>query len=160
MAFTADGKYLWALNQTGGSITVINWLSKTVVTEFKCPGMPVRIKFSKDGSRAYVAGWEENGTLTVIDVASRKEIKRIPVGSFAIGIEISPDGKYAFVGCEDAGKTSIAKDGEENLEKIKAKSDGVHVVDLHKLEVVKVIETGLGPDPMQLWWPPNKLIED
>tara|TARA_R110000737_G_scaffold353259_2_gene403620 strand:- start:42 stop:2213 length:2172 start_codon:yes stop_codon:yes gene_type:complete len=160
MAFTPDGKYLWALNQTGGSITVINWLSKTVVTEFECSGMPVRIKFSKDGSRAYVAGWEKNGTLTVIDVASKKEIKRIPVGSYAIGVEISSDGKYAFVGCEDAGKTSIGKDGEENLEKLKAKSDGVHVVDLHKLEVVKVIETGLGPDPMQLWWPPNKLIED
>ncbi|EPR71115.1 Sialidase [Cyclobacterium qasimii M12-11B] len=160
MAFTPDGKFLWALNQTGGSITVIDWLSRTVVAEFECLGMPVRVKFSKDGSRAYVAGWEKNGTLTVIDVASKKEIKRIPVGSFAIGIEISADGKFAFVGCEDAGKTSIGEDGEENLEKIKAKSDGVHVVDLHKLEVVKVIETGLGPDPMQMWWPPHKLVEN
>ncbi|WP_339923422.1 exo-alpha-sialidase [uncultured Cyclobacterium sp.] len=160
MAFTPDGKFLWALNQTGGSITVIDWFSRTVVAEFECPGMPVRIKFSKDGSRAYVAGWEKNGTLTVIDVASKKEIKRIPVGNFAIGVEISPDGKYAFVGCEDAGKTSIGKDGEETLEGFKAKSDGGHVVDLHRLEVVKIIETGLGPDPMQMWWPPSKLVEN
>jgi DNA-binding beta-propeller fold protein YncE len=160
MAFTPDGKFLWALNQTGGSITVIDWLSRTVLEEFDCPGMPVRIKFTEDGSRALVAGWEMNGTLTVIDVESRKEIKRVPVGSYAIGIEISPDGNYAFVGCEDAGKTSMGKHGEENIEKIKAKSEGVHVVGLHTLENEKIIETGLGPDPMQIWWPPGKLVEN
>lgn len=159
MAFTPDGKSLWALNQTGGSITVIDWHSREVLEEFKCPEMPVRIRFSADGSRAFVANWVKEGTLTVIDVASRKEIKRIPVGGYAIGVALSPDEKYAFVGCEDAVETNIGIHGEEALERLKEKSDGVHVVDLQRLEVTKVIKTGLGPDPMQLWWPPDKLVE-
>ena len=86
----------------------------------------------------------------------KKEIKRIPVGSHAIGIELSPDGRFAFVGCEDAGKTSIDNEGQENVSDILHESDGVHVIDLERLEVDKVIKTGLGPDPMQMWWPPNK----
>ena len=155
MAFTPDGKYLWALNQTGGTITVIDWQTRSVLEELGCPGMPVRIRFTPDGKRALVAGWERNGTLTVMDVKTGMKIKRIPVGSYAIGVELSPDGNYAFVGCEDAGNTHIGKDGKENIEKLKDGSDGVHVIDLRSLEVVKIIKTGLGPDPMQMWWPQN-----
>src|SRR5690606_13264130 len=68
MALKADGKFLWVLNQTGGSITVIDWLDRTVLEELDCPGMHVPIRFSEDGSRAFVAGWEKTGPLTVIDV--------------------------------------------------------------------------------------------
>lgn len=157
MAFTPDGKYLWAMNQTGGSILVIDWARREVIDEFECEGMPVRIKFTEDGKKALVAGWVEKGTLTVIDVKSRKEIKRIPVGDFAIGVEISPDGKYAFVGCEDALEVKVLPDGSETSKGNKEDSDGVHVVDLEKMEVVDIIKTGLGPDPMLLWYPPNNI---
>ena len=159
MAFTPDGKYLWALNQTGGTITVIDWKMRKVLDEFECPGMPVRIRFTPDGKKALVANWVEEGTVTVLDVSTKKEIKRIPVGSHAIGIELSPDGRYAFVGCEDAQKTSMGQNGEERVSDLNEKSDGVHVIDLRQMKVVKVIKTGLGPDPMQMWWPPNRLIE-
>lgn len=160
MAFTPNGKYLWALNQTGGSIMVIDWVRREVIDEFECEGMPVRIAFTGDGKTALVAGWVEKGTLTIIDVKSRKEIKRIPVGDFAIGVEISPDGEYAFVGCEDSVEAKVLPDGSETRKGNKEDSDGVHVVDLKKMEVVKVIKTGLGPDPMKMWFPPNTIILD
>lgn len=134
LAFTPDARHLWALNQTGGSITIIDAATHTPLETFACPGMPVRIHFSADGTRAYIPGWVEAGVLIVLDVATRKEIARVPVGRFAIGIELSPDGTRAFVGCEH--------------------NDGVHVVNTGTLTVEKVIATGNGPDPMMLWYPP------
>jgi len=156
MAFTPDGKYLWAANQTGGTITIIDVATHRPIDTFACPGMPVRIKFTSDGKRALVAGWIKEGMLTVIDVASRKEIKRIRVGDFAIGIELTPDEKYAFVGCEDSKIATVGSDGEETLTVSSDGSQGVHVVNMESLMVETVIKTGMGPDPMVMWFPARK----
>lgn len=114
-------------------MSIIDLATHTVVERFDLPGMPVRIRFTKDGQRAYVPSWTQEGELIVIDVPSRTEIKRVKVGALAIGVELSPDEKHAYVGCE-------------NL-------DGLHVVDTETLEVVKTIDTGDGPDPMAMWFP-------
>ena len=158
MAFTPDRKFLWALNQTGGSITIIDMQTLEPIETFDCPGMPVRVRFTSDGKKALVAGWTKEGTLTVIDVATRKEIKRIKVGDYAIGVELSPDENYAFVGCEDSLGPEILPDGSEQVKKHKEDSDGVHVVDMKSLEVVSIIKTGLGPDPMAMWYPSLKQL--
>jgi YVTN family beta-propeller protein len=149
MAFTPDGKQLWAANQTGGTITIIDVASGKPLETFDCPGMPVRIKFTSDGKLALVAGWVKEGVLTVIDVPTRKEIKRIRVGDYAIGVELTPDERYAFVGCEDPVEGSADRTLIEN-------SDGIHVIDMKKLSVKTIIKTGLGPDPMVMWFPPEK----
>jgi YVTN family beta-propeller protein len=156
MAFTPDGKFLWAANQTGGTITIIDVSSNIPVETFDCPGMPVRIRFTSDGKLALVPGWIKEGVLTVIDVATKKELKRISVGDFAIGIELSADGRRAFVGCEDAGKSEKGPDGQEIITTSGNDSDGIHVINMETLEVEAVIKTGLGPDPMVLWYPPEK----
>ena len=156
MAFTPDGKYLWAANQTGGTITIIDVATHRPIETFACPGMPVRIKFTSDGKLALVAGWIKEGALTVIDVASRKEIKRIRVGDFAIGVELTPDEKYAFVGCEDSKTATVGSDGEETLTVSPDRSQGVHVINMERLTVETVIKTGMGPDPMVMWFPPRK----
>lgn len=156
MAFTPDGKYLWAANQTAGTITIVDLATHEPVETFECKGMPVRIRFTDDGKLALIPGWVKNGTLTIIDVATRKEIKRLPVGRYAIGVELSPDGNYAFVGCEDAMETEILPDGSEKIKVSGADSDGIHVIDMKTLSVVNVIKSGLGPDPMIMWYPPVK----
>jgi YVTN family beta-propeller protein len=135
MAFTPDGKQLWVANQSGGSMTIIDLATHTVVERFELPGMPIRIKFTKDGKRAYIPSWTPKGELIVLDVPSRQEIKRVKVGGLAIGIELSPDEKRAFVGCENR--------------------DGLHVVNTDTLEVEAVIDTGDGPDPISMWYPPR-----
>lgn len=152
MAFTPDGKKLWALNQTGGTISIIDVGTWTPEETFTCEGMPVRIKFTRDGSLALIANWIEEGKLTLIDTRTKKEIKRIPVGDYAIGVELSPDERFAFVGCEDSKKAEALPDGSEQAEAHKTVSDGIHVIDLKKLQVVDVIKSGLGPDPMMIWY--------
>jgi len=155
MAFTPDGKWLWAANQTGGTITVIEVATRKPVKTFDCRGMPVRIRFSKDGKTAYIPSWTKKGELIVVDVDLCKEIKRIPVGDFAIGTALSPDGKLLFVGCEDAVETSFNSNGTESLKLNQRKSEGVHVIDTQTLTIINIIETGLGPDPMIIWYPPK-----
>jgi DNA-binding beta-propeller fold protein YncE len=117
--------------------------------------MPVRIRFTNDGKFALVPGWVKDGTLTVIDVATRKELKRIKVGSYAIGIELSPDERFAFVGCEDSLEAQIMPDGSERVKVNTKDSDGIHVIDMKTLSVVAKIKSGLGPDPMVMWYPPK-----
>jgi YVTN family beta-propeller protein len=133
MAFTPDGKRLWVGNQEGDSITIIDVATHEAVETFECTGMPVRIRFTPDGKLALVSSWTKDGELIVLNAATREEIKRLPVGSQAIGLELSPDGKRAYVGCEH--------------------TDGVHVVDLEKLEVAEVFFTGDGSDSMAWYWP-------
>ena len=154
MAFTPDGKYLWAMNQTGGSVMIIDLSTHDVIETFECPGMPVRIRFTPDGTRAVIAHWIQKGEVSILDVATRKIIKKIEVGKYAIGIEISPDGRLAYVGCEDAHRAKQSGGGNEEAEHA-AESDGVHVIDMEKLEVVDIIKTGLGPDPMVMWFLPS-----
>ena len=153
MAFTPDGKNLWAANQTGGTITIIDLVTHKPIETFGCPGMPVRIRFTRDGKLALVSSWTKTGELVVIDVATRRELKRIRVGDFAIGVELSPDGKRAFVGCEDSMEAEILPDGSERVKTNSGDSDGVHVVDMTTLSVESVVKTGLGPDPMVMWYP-------
>ena len=85
MGFTPNGRHLWALNQEGGTITVIDVESSVALVTFPCPGMPVRIVFADEGRLALVPSWTENGELIFVDVPSRTERGRIPVGSKAIG---------------------------------------------------------------------------
>lgn len=156
MAFTPDGKHLWVTNETDETITIVNVAANRATETFKCPGIIKRIRFTDDGKLALITSWTEEGELIFLDVEKREEIKRIKVGDRAIGVEISPDGKYAFVGCEDAVDAEMQADGTEKVTVRKPEdSDGVHVVDMEKMEVVTVIKSGLGPDPMVMWFPPN-----
>lgn len=156
MAFTADGKYLWVTNETDETIAIIDMAVNRVVETFKCPGIIKRIRFANDDKIALITSWTEEGEVIVFDVPNRKEIKRIRVGDRAIGVEISPNKKYAFVGCEDSQEAKVLPGGVEELTLKSEGSDGVHVIDMKKLKVKAVIKTGLGPDPMAIWFPPGK----
>ncbi len=156
MAFTPDGKYLWVANEADETITIIDLSDHEAVKTFPFAGIIKRIKFTNDGKYALLTSWTRKGELIVVDVASCREIKRIHVGDRAIGVEISPDGTRAFVGCEDSKEVVVMPDG---LERVKAKtgdSDGVHVIDMKRFDVLSIIKTGLGPDPMAIWFPSGK----
>ncbi len=156
MAFSPDSKFLWVTNETDGTITVIDLATNNAVETIKCSGIIKRIRFTNDGKLALLTSWTKEGELIVLDVKTRREIKRIKVGDRAIGMELTPDGKYLFVGCEDAKEAEMLTDGTENIKLKETGSDGVHVVDMQKLEVISIIITGLGPDPMAMWFPPTK----
>lgn len=160
MAFTPDEKYLWVTNETDESISIVDISTHELIKTFSCPGTIKRIKFTGDGKYALLTSWTKKGFLIVLDAVSHKEIKRIPVGDRAIGVELSPDGKRAFVGCEDSKEVVIMPDGSEQIKVKPGDSDGIHVIDMQKLDVISIIKTGLGPDPMALWFPTDSQFKD
>lgn len=155
MAFTPDAKHLWVTNESDGTLSIIDIGTHKVRETLTCKGIIKRIRFSDDGKLALVTSWTKKGELVVMDVATRREIKRIAVGNNAIGVELSPDGKRAFVGCEDAMEAEILPDGSERVRHVAGDSDGLHVINMATLSVESVIKTGLGPDPMIIWYPPR-----
>lgn len=154
MSFTPKNDYLWVTNETDQTITIIDLSTHQAIETFSYPGVIKRILLTDDGKTALITSWKKEGEVIILDVATRKEIKRIRVGNYAVGVELSADGKYAFVGCEDSMSAEIMPDGSERIRVNTGDSDGLHVIDMKTLSLKKVIKTGLGPDPMSMWFPP------
>lgn len=94
-----DNKEIWVANAQDGTISVINFASKTVtdIIAANVPGAN-RLKFTPDGAKVLVSSLR-TGDLTVLDSATHKEIKRLKLGHGNAGILVQPDGERAFVAC-------------------------------------------------------------
>ncbi len=127
-----DGKELWVSQLRDGGVAIIDVEERKLKHTFDIgTKRSNRIKFTPDGKKVLVSDLA-GGELLVIDVASRKTIKKLPLGKTLTGILIEPKGEMAF----------IAVSGDHHIA----------VLDLKKLEVVRKIEPGKGPDGM-VWIP-------
>ena len=121
-----DGRELWAVSASDGSIAIIDLATGKVSSTIDAKVLGAnRLIFTPDGKRVLVSSLRI-GDLYVFDVASHKEIKRIHIGSGAAGIVVDPDGSRAFVGCSP--------------------DNYVAVVDLKKMEMIGQIDVGGTPD--------------
>lgn len=121
-----NGTEIWVANAQDGTISIINFASKTVIDTLAAnvPGAN-RLKFTPDGKRVLVSSLRD-GNLTLFDAPTRKEIKRMKLGRGNAGILVQPDGKRAFVACSP--------------------DNYVVVVDLTSLEEVGRLDVGQTPD--------------
>lgn len=90
---------------------------------------------------------EREGTLSVIDGASRKVIATVPLGKRPRGLKASPDGRLLFVALSGSPIAGPGVD-ESKLPPPDKGADGIGVVDLATLKLVKVLR-GVS-DPEQL----------
>lgn len=127
-----DGRQLWAANSAGGSISIIEVATKTLVKTFDVgTRRSNRLKFTPDGALALVSDLTA-GELVVVDVGSQTVKARLPIGRGASGILVVPDGSRAYVAAASERK--------------------LVVVDLKSLSVTGQVATGGGPDGMA-WVP-------
>ena len=117
--------------------------------------------FTLDDSKVFTTCQQEPKGVSVVDVESRKEIRMIPIPGGRAGA-MSPDGKYFMAAGKgvivfldtDSGKPvktvevpggggniSCLPDGSKCYAGLR-KAGGVAVIDMDKLELLKVIETG------------------
>jgi YVTN family beta-propeller protein len=98
------------------------------------------------GYRVFVTN-ERGGTLSVIDGATRKLTATVPLGKRPRGMKSSPDGKLLYVALSGS---PIAPPGvdESKLPPADKGADGIGIVDLTSLKLVKVLR-GVS-DPEQL----------
>ncbi|MGK3203191.1 hypothetical protein [Amycolatopsis sp. MEPSY49] len=101
-----DGRFAHAAGQD--EIAVVDLTAaKTIDTIGYAPG-PRQIRFSGDGSRAYVASGTINGGVGVIDTASRRLTGIIPVdGGPLYGLALAPDGLRGYSANSGAGAVVV-----------------------------------------------------
>src|SRR5687767_7967424 len=88
---------------------------------------------------------ETTGDITVVDVAAAKSIATIPVGKRPRGIRLSPDGSTLYVALSGS---PIAPPGvdESTLPPADKKADGIGVVGIKELKLLRVLQAGSDPE--------------
>jgi YVTN family beta-propeller protein len=140
-----DGKEVWVGQNADGMVSIIDAQTLKVKETFKVGALPIRLKFSPDGTRVLISDPRGGGTpqdannltalqalspmsgeVIVVDAATRKIVKRIAMPGVPLGIQFSADGKRAYV------SRTLAR--------------RVDAIDMDKLAIIGSVETGDGPD--------------
>jgi YVTN family beta-propeller protein len=108
MDFTADGRYLLASCEFGGSVIKVDVARQKVVGTLTLDpgGMPQDVFLSPDGSVFYVADMKANG-VWIVDANRMRKIGFIPTGAGAHGLYASRDSKYLYVSNRMEGSVSV-----------------------------------------------------
>ena len=96
------------------------------------------------GGRLFVTN-EQSGDISVVDVAAQRVTATIPVGKRPRGIRLSPDGTQLFVALSGS---PIAPPGvdEDTLPPADKAADGIGVVSVADLKLLRVIKAGSDPE--------------
>ena len=115
---------IYVTNRAGTTISVIDPSTNKVVETIKGLESPEVVRFSKDGSRLYIAVRSED-FLYVVDRKSGKYIKKVPLSGWANDAAVTSDGKYILIcirntgnEAEDVGALDIID--TNTLEKVKS----------------------------------------
>lgn len=101
-------------------------------------------KAPSNEERVYVSD-EDGGNVVVISASTDEVIAKIPVGKRPRGIRISPDGTKLFVALSGLPKAGPGVD-ESKLPPADPSADGIGVVDLAELKLLRVIPGGRDPE--------------
>lgn len=99
-----------------------------------------------DSYRIFVTN-ERSGTLSVIDGATQRVVATVPLGKRPRGLKVSPDGKLLYVALSGSPIAGPGVD-QSTLPPADKGADGIGVVDLQSLKLVRVLR-GVS-DPEQL----------
>jgi YVTN family beta-propeller protein len=80
VAFSPDGRMLYAAELYNNSIAVVNPQSGMVISHIKTGRRPYRILFHPDGKSFFVSHWAD-GSVGVYDTASGAQTTKVPIGA-------------------------------------------------------------------------------
>jgi YVTN family beta-propeller protein len=108
MDFNADGRYLVASCEFGGSLVKVDLVGQKVVGGLllRSGAMPQDVKLSPDGKLFYIADLASNG-VWVVDAKSLKKVDFIPTGAGAHGLYVSRDSRDLYVSNRMGGSVSV-----------------------------------------------------
>lgn len=150
------------LDKKNGYLTLLSTVTRRPVDiiTLSCSGARDAM-FTLDDSKIFTTCQQEPKGLSIVDVAAREEIKMIPIKGARAG-GMTPDGKYFMVSAKGAVVLFNTATGDQ-VKSIKVpggggnftclsngskcyvglrKANGVAVLDMAKLELIKVIDTG------------------
>jgi YVTN family beta-propeller protein len=101
-------------------------------------------------ARVYVSN-EDGATVTVLDADSGKTLATVPVGKRPRGIKLSHDGSQLYVAVSGLPKCPPTVPDEECAKlKRDLQADGVAVIDVASLKLVKLLKAGSDPEQFDL----------
>jgi DNA-binding beta-propeller fold protein YncE len=108
MDFTADGRYLLASCEFGGTAIVVDVRRERVVRSLPLSpgGMPQDVKLSPDGRVFYVADMASNG-VWVVDARTFRKLGLVQTGAGAHGLYASRDSRFLYVSNRGEGSISV-----------------------------------------------------
>jgi YVTN family beta-propeller protein len=106
--FTADGRFLVASCEFGGSLVVVDVKRERVVggIALRAGGMPQDVKLSPDGRVFYVADMMSDG-VWLVDAHRFRKIGFVPTGRGAHGLYASRDSRVLYVSNRGEGSISV-----------------------------------------------------
>jgi PQQ-dependent catabolism-associated beta-propeller protein len=113
-AFTSDGAELWVSAEIGGTVSIIDPVTREITKKisFEIPGVqpeaiqPVGISILKDRSKAFVALGPSN-RVAVIDGKTHEVDKYLLVGQRVWQLALTPDEKLLFSTNGSSGDVSV-----------------------------------------------------
>ena len=108
MDFSADGRYLLASCEFGGTVIKVDLARQRVVGSLalESGGMPQDVKLSPDGRVFYVADMAAGG-VWLVDARRMRKVGFIRTAAGAHGLYVSRDSKYLYVSDRSAGEVSV-----------------------------------------------------
>ena len=103
VVISPDGARAYVVNESSGTVSVIDTATNTLTTQIPVPDYPLRAAFSPDGARLYVVSYP-NDRVSVIDTATNTVIADITVSDNPREVTIHPDGTRLYVVCANAVK--------------------------------------------------------
>jgi YVTN family beta-propeller protein len=139
-----QGSYnIWVSDMLGGSIDIVDPVTKKVVRQIGCVSSPDRVEFSPDGNTAYVPDRVEHN-ITVIDTRTGAIKTKIPLLDRPNTAVLSRDGARLYSGIWPL-------QGDEN------KHGYIQIIDTADLRVIKTLkvqggihDTWMSPDGKEL----------
>src|SRR6266404_4946810 len=95
VTISPDGSRAYISNQSGGTISVIDTASNTILTNFPIGSLPFHSAFSRDGRFLWVSVQGE-GVVKLVDPNTNTIVSSIPAGPVPRGIAFTPDGSRAY----------------------------------------------------------------
>ncbi|MCC7336710.1 MAG: beta-propeller fold lactonase family protein [Pirellulaceae bacterium] len=101
-----DGKTIYATDQTGGRLSILDVASMTACGEIELHGRPQGLALSNDGSTLYVA---EHGasSVAVIDTNKQTITSRIAVGLWPTAVALGEQSRRLYVANQDRDSISV-----------------------------------------------------
>ncbi|HUY90011.1 MAG TPA: beta-propeller fold lactonase family protein [Pirellulales bacterium] len=108
LALTSNERWLFAVNQTSNTVSLVDVGSGRVVDEVACGRHPSSLALSPDDRRLFVTG-TYSGTLDAFDISEGKlkPAGSVKVGFEPVGVAVSPDGRFAYVALQAAGAVAV-----------------------------------------------------
>ncbi|MEZ6080947.1 MAG: YncE family protein [Pirellulaceae bacterium] len=147
-----DGKTIYATDQTGGRLSILDVASMTACGEIELHGRPQGLALSNDGSTLYVA---EHGasSVAVIDTNKQTITSRIAVGLWPTAVALGEQSRRLYVANQDRDSISVidlrqhpAKTITE-IAVVREPSSLALTPDERRIVVTNLMALGRGTDP-------------